>query len=588
MDFKVLFNCVLTFILSIYANSQYPRKLIQEILDFMYDFICNFFLPSLKADIIADLKKNNDSNTTLKNVEKCFQKHSTIFDNIRTESKRFQILQSKGFIQHEEYVIGKCFIEKLVENGPKLVADFTLGIHVPLRKIPNVLQQIMEHMEKLKNEKHIISNVIQADLWLKKYSLKVLNEIILPLYIYYDELEVGNALGSHAGINKFGVVYAMIACLPPQLTSRLTNIIFTNLFHSEDKSNSDNKSVFGEIIKEINFLQREGISVTTNNGTYKIKFQLMVVLGDNLGLNGMFGFVESFKARYWCRICRCSSEETSKLTTEDESKLRTVENYNKDLTNKDCNFGIKESCVFNDVDNFHILENISVDFMHDILEGVCIYVMRSIIYAFIFEKKYFTLEILNNKIQNIQYNHLEISNKPPVIFFNRVKNKLNLKFSAAEMLCLVRYFGLMVGDLIPENDEYWILYKHLWQIIDIMIAPKFIKDDMKILENLIQKHNALYIHLFGRLKPKFHLLSHYPKILLKNGLCINFQCMRLESRHREVKANAKSSSCKKNLLTTIATKQLLKMCYTFQTLSCNNINSDEILMIFPILRLVSQ
>lgn len=87
-------------------------------------------------------------------------------------------------------------------------------------------------MQKLNDEKHIISNILQADLWSEKYSKESSNDVVLPLYLYYDDLEVANTLGSHAGIHKLGAVYAFIACLSPHLACRLTNILFTFLFYS--------------------------------------------------------------------------------------------------------------------------------------------------------------------------------------------------------------------------------------------------------------------------------------------------------------------------------------------------------------------
>ena len=83
--------------------------------------------------------------------------------------------------------------------------------------------------------------------------------------------------------------------------------------------------------------------------------------------------------------------------------------------------------------------------------------MRSIIYTFIFVK---TLKYLNSRITTFEFSSLENSNKPPIITVNRIKNKLNLKISAAEMLCLTRYFGLIMGDLIPEDDQHYQLYKY--------------------------------------------------------------------------------------------------------------------------------
>ena len=92
--------------------------------------------------------------------------------------------------------------------------------------------------------------------------------------------------------------------------------------------------------------------------------------------------------------------------------------------------------------------------IHDVLEGVCAYVMRSIIQKFISEE-YFTLEYLNSRIADIKTYCSEITNMPPSITINRLKGKLYLKISAAEMFNLVRYLGLIIGDKILEGDKYW-------------------------------------------------------------------------------------------------------------------------------------
>lgn len=33
------------------------------------------------------------------------------------------------------------------------------------------------------------------------------NQIVLPIFLFFDDYEVGNALGSHSGIHKLGAVY---------------------------------------------------------------------------------------------------------------------------------------------------------------------------------------------------------------------------------------------------------------------------------------------------------------------------------------------------------------------------------------------
>lgn len=207
--------------------------------------------------------------------------------------------------------------------------------------------------------------------------------------------------------------------------------------------------------------------------------------------------------------------------------------------------------------------------MHDMLEGVCVYVIRAILYAFIFQKKYFTLEELNMRIKQFSVSS-EDSNKPPAITKNEKKEKLNLKYSASEMLYLTRYLGLIIGDLIPLNDEHWKMYILLRKIVDILICPQMTLSQIRDLVRLILDLNSAYIRFYETLKPKFHFLIHYARILLLFGPCVHFWCMRFESRHRDIRASAQGTSSKINLLFTVALKQVLKMCEFLNNNQCED------------------
>lgn len=574
MDLLNIVNTVLSFILFLYSEPTYPRKLVQEVIDFLIDFIRSTYLPSLKNDIIEILKKENITADSLEDIKVCFTKHSNVFDSLSTEFKRFNLLKRKGYTEPDELLIGDCLTEKLVGNKIKLVPEFLTGIYVPLQKslkcfleIPGIFSGILEYMQELSAESNIITNIIQGSLWLNKYSSKFNQEIVLPLFIFYDEVEVGNPLGSHAGVNKFGVIYAYIACLPPRIASKLSSILFSMLIYSADKKKCTNERVFGKLIEELNFLQRTGIFITVNGVPKLVKFQLVLILGDNLGLNSILGFIECFKNTVCCRICTVSSETSATLAAESESLLRNCQNYEEAIKQDDSSkSGIKERCVFNKVDNFNVTENLTVDIMHDVLEGVGKYVMQSLLYTFIFIKQYFTLEDLNRAFQNFDYGSFDKSNKPPPILFNRIKNKMSLKMSAAEMLNFIQIFSIVMGHHIPEHDKHWKLFKYLRQILDIILSPRVIRSDSKRLDNLVKKLNNLYVEHYGALQPKFHNLLHYGRILLQNGPLVRFSSMRYESRHRSIKASAQASSCKINLLKTVATKQIFQMCYLMHNL----------------------
>ena len=517
MDLNYLLHHILTLILALYGDSSLPRKVVQIVIEHINYFICSIFLPALKNEILKHLEGENIRDETRDNIEKCFCNYSSIFTNVSTEHKRFELLRRKGFIDTEKFVIGNTFVQKLVGEKTLMVPQAMYGIRVPLPRtlklfleIPGLFGEILDYIKTLACESNIITNIIQADLWRRKYAPKFVSDIVFPLYIFSDDLEVGNVLGSHAGINKFMAVYAQISCLPPRLASQLSSILFSTLIYTEDKKRSYNKTIFEKLIEELNFLQTQGIVIIADGVLQRVKFQLILILGDNLGLNGILGFVESFTARYSCRICRVSSEKSATLTIEDAEKLRNSQNYNEDIEKSNTlESGIKEPCVFNEVNDFHVAENFSVDMMHDVLEGVSVYVLESILFIFIFVKKYFNLNYLNCRIQNFNYGPTEIANKPPVISFNRATNKLHLKMSASEILCLVRYWGLMIGDLIPDDDEYWQLYKYLRQIIDIVTSPRIIRSDAKILK-VDSKSQPIILRSFWRVETQVSFFSALP------------------------------------------------------------------------------
>lgn len=74
--------------------------------------------------------------------------------------------------------------------------------------------------------------------------------------MYYDDVEVGNPLGSHSGIHKMGCIYYTIPAFPPEYLSTLDNIFAAFLFHSSDLGNSkfNNKTILMHIPNKIKII----------------------------------------------------------------------------------------------------------------------------------------------------------------------------------------------------------------------------------------------------------------------------------------------------------------------------------------------
>ena len=573
MDYMTLYNAILSFILVLYAKPNFPRNVVDIIITFIYKFIKKDFCISLETCILKIVTDAKCEPEVAQKIRQCFKEHCRIFDNFLTESNRFNLLKTRGFQEPEEFKIHETYVEEIQNDKPVFVKKSIYAVRISLTDslkkflvIPNMAKSILENVKKLSAECNVISNVIQGRFWKAKFtnSLNVISkEYMLPLFVYYDEIEVGNALGSHSGKNKFGVTYASIACLPASIASHLNSIIFCMLVRANDMKLCSNEDAFKNLIDELNILQTIGVTVLIDGVPNTFKFQTVLILGDNLGLNQICRFVQSFKANAFCRVCKADSFDCSQMCDENKNLLRTPENYESDFLLSDTTqTGIKESCIFNQLNNFHVAINKSVDFMHDVLEGVCLYVIHNILYEFIYKQKYFTLEYLNLRIQEfILYSN--DSNKPPPITLNQNKEKLNIKYSGAEMLFITRYLGAIIAHKIPADNKHWRMYIGLRKIVDILMSPRIVTAHIEELRVLVKELNSSYLSFYGKLKPKFHFLTHYASLLYLFGPCIHFWTMRYESRHTDIKANAVATNSTQNLLKIIALKQILQMCKIF-------------------------
>lgn len=181
---------------------------------------------------------------------------------------------------------------------------------------------------------------------------------------------------------------------------------------------------------------------------------MVLMLGDNLGVNQACGFMCS-GAKNFCRICIMPSSLTKITPCELPEFLRTRENYKIDV--KNLTHGVTEECVFNKIPDFHIADNFSVDIMHDDLEGTAHYIIVNVLNVLIYDQKIMTLEKINSRIASFNYGIIESKNAPRLLTEdsctdNAMGKTVVCKQSAAEMLCLIRYLSVMIGDLIQPDS----------------------------------------------------------------------------------------------------------------------------------------
>ncbi|KAK3916850.1 Assembly factor cbp-4, partial [Frankliniella fusca] len=476
-----------------------------------------------------------------------------MFDDVCTERRRFNHLKGlDAYIEPSQYPVGTANVQESVK-GQIVIQPISLTgtIISPCKvlkaflQLPGVLDQIVSYMNGLERENDIMENVVQGTLWNEVIKPKFGDKLVLPLTMSFDDVATNKDLGSHATVHKLSACHLTISCLPPVFASVLENLFLVLLFHSADKD-FGMEEVFRPLLEELKTLEEEGIEIKVNNTTIRVYLALCLLIGDNLGLNTILGFVQGFTANYFCRICKCHKEATKIQCYENPEFLRTEQSFNRDVQRNDqVSTGVKSKCIWNELSSFSNTINLYVDIMHDIIEEKISY------------------PELNDLIQGFYYGN-EFGNKPPLVNEEKIKKDENVGFSASELLCLIRYFPLMIGHKINQEDKVWQFYLCLRELVEMLFAPTFPRSSIPYLIDLIANHHKQYMELSKKdLRPKFHHLVHYGRIIKKIGPLKPIWTMHSEAKYKELRLAAHVISSRVKIDYTLSVKSSLKLCARF-------------------------
>lgn len=377
----------------------------------------------------------------------------------------------------------------------------------------------------------------------------------IQLKLFIDDFEPCAALKSRVGKHKTTGIYVQINNMPQQYLSKVNNIYLLALCDASDAKNeyTNANNVIETIVNEINQLQKNGIQ--TKSGI-NLKGTLVYTMFDNLGGNALFGLTGSFSSTHYCRFCCAENKLCQQMTVENANLIRTVENYNEclirvknDKTNRHYQ-GIKAHCFLNDIGHFHIMENITVDIMHDILEGIIPFTLEEL-FSHCAHTKILSEAHIQSLVECFDFGSLQKANIPSKL----AVEKKNLGQSAAQSYCLAINMPYILFQYKQELLDVWQPISTLLQILQMVLSYKITESDLNRLEKLITDYFSSYIECFHKhLKPKQHLLLHYPRVIRMMGPIIFMWVMRMESKHQFFKQIAQSSKNYINLKKTMAIK----------------------------------
>lgn len=524
-----------------------------------------------KETVIKTVFSDERETEMCKKVVACFQELENPFTILNSEYKRSNFFTSKWeTVEPVECVVGSRFDtrrNKKTGTYDQVVVQDTF-MYIP---ILSTLQSIFksqyaaEMLKRPATDNSRLRDICDGSFF-KSHPLFSTEKHAVQIQMFYDDFEVANPLGSKKGIHKLGAIYFTLRNFSPKWNSFLSNIHLCALFHAQDLKRYGFIEILAPVVRDIKVLESDGIDIPLYSG--RVRGSVVQVTGDNLGLHGLFGLVESFSARYCCRFCLAEKDDFQTEFSEDSSKivLRTKDMHTAHCQEIACNpslpyvFGVKRTCLLNSLKYFHTTENFSVDVMHDLLEGVAQYELKCL---FVYLKeKHVTLEELNSRIQSFDYGFMERNNRPVAVNLKEGSNDLGL--NAIQSWCLLRNVPLIFGDLVTSTDQHWALLLLLLQIVNIVFSPLLSQGLCVYLKHLIVEHHKLFKKLYPqkRLLPKHHFLIHYPRCIQKIGPVLHSWCMRYEGKHNYFKKQLKSF---KNITKTLAKKHQNHMAYSWRS-----------------------
>ncbi|XP_034237238.1 uncharacterized protein LOC117642795 [Thrips palmi] len=555
------------FVAQLYAKPKLPRSYVQSIVKGVSSFV-SIFQSELKNLVIDTLQECQAPSDKVDHIANSFDLTVNAFSHLSTEYRRIQHFMKLGsYVPPVSHKIGVLSSSKSTKCGKKLCYKSYYVHSIPLKivlkkflELPDCFQTMLDYMNSLSLESDAKKeNFMQCKLWKEKRSRYKAEDIVFPINVYCDSVESNNALGSHK--TPLEAVYVSSPSLPPECQSSLDNIFLALLFKSSYKKLFSHDKLFGPLISMLISLEKDGIIVSTKDGDKKVYFVTSLLLGDNKGLNDLCGIIDCFSGGFFCRFCKCNKSVTETQCVEDASLLRTETSYNEDVAIGDpSSTGVTKPCVFNKIPSFHVSKNFSVDHFHDMAEGICHYVALHLLKHCI--PKYFSIETLNDRIRDFNYGCHESNKIPPISSSFGSNRKLNM--SGSETLMFVRLLGLIVGDLVPEDDPFWKLHLKLNQILDICLAKSLPSNTGAKLRVLVKEFCTMYVTITGdTLKAKMHFLLHYALAFEMSSTFESMSTKRYESKHRDLTVPAHATTSRVQITFTLSMRHQLAQCFRF-------------------------
>jgi hypothetical protein len=368
---------------------------------------------------------------------------------------------------------------------------------------------------------------------------------VLGIQVYYDEVELANALGTAAGRNKTGFFYWSLMNLPPEWRSNLRSIQLLAIVNSDLLKKYGAKKLLQPFLDDLQKLEC-GIDFEVRGKCQKWHGFIINCVGDMPASNFIGGFKISASAHLPCRICFISQDNMC-ATRESQCRLRdkviheqqVTEISDPSITNRrreelSRNYGINGPSLFSTLSYFDPTTHLPNDIMHLLFEGLLNSGTGLILNILL--RDGLNLDVVNQRISQLKSTRQYT--KPPVIRQDEVIELKKLSFSSSEMSSLATVLPIVLGEYCSvEDNAYYANFILLLQITASLLAYGHTEFDLNFLESNIHYHNLSFSKLYPQcpITPKLHALLHVVEQIRLFGPPRYSWCFRYESKNAPFK-----------------------------------------------------
>ncbi|XP_046848509.1 uncharacterized protein LOC124442042 isoform X2 [Xenia sp. Carnegie-2017] len=175
--------------------------------------------------------------------------------------------------------------------------------------VKGVLEQLNHgHLRQHKHD-DVIEDVCDGQ-YFKTHPLFSKDSTALQIMLYYDELEIANALGSKTGKHKLGVVYYTTGNIDPRYRSQCDNIHLLLMATVPIIKKYSIDILLEPFMNGLEYLEQDGGHQFIVKGEpMSFSGTIVLVSGDNLGSQLMGGFKKRPGAHLKCRQCMGTTEQ---------------------------------------------------------------------------------------------------------------------------------------------------------------------------------------------------------------------------------------------------------------------------------------